>query len=131
MAEESTLTTLRKEIKEQLEDAKRKVDSLTRAYNALSPAEEQEGEYRGMSVWLAVRQFLKRVGKSELNDIVDELTRGGCDLGKYPLRTVSISVGSKPLKNVFRVEKENGRMYVSLYEKGVPPKGTPAKSKKR
>ena len=117
MAEDQSLEDLRNSIKQQLEEARKRVAALEKAYNALSPS-EMESEYRGLRAWVAVRQYLKRVGKASVNDIVDELTHGGADLGRYPLRTISITIGSPHMKKIFKVEQVGNDNVVSLHEKG-------------
>lgn len=127
MAEDNNdLADLRQRVKEELETARNRVAHLERAYEALE-ATGPSNKYSNLSKWVAIRQYLKNVGQATISDIADELQHGGADLGKYPLRTVSVSVNSAHVKNIFKVQKVGGDTIVSLREKGDSSKNPPRK----
>jgi hypothetical protein len=122
MADDQQVQSLLNSLKEQIEATKAKLASLEKAYFALAP-ESREARFRDVRLWIAIRDYLKEVGKSSVHDLVDALKAGGADLGKYPLRSVKLSVVSKHMQDIFEVKKVGNDDVVSLREnRGGPSK---------
>ncbi|HZU09024.1 MAG TPA: hypothetical protein VFA02_03920 [Pseudacidobacterium sp.] len=117
MAEDQKLESLLSNLQEQIEATQAKLASLQKAYDALAPDGSLRTKYRGIRTWVAIREYLREVGSASLHDIVDALLAGGADLGKYPLRTVKISVSSPHMKKLFKAETVGNDEVVTLLER--------------
>jgi hypothetical protein len=74
-------------------------------------------------LWILIRDYLKEKDNEEpLENIVNYLVGQGHDLGKYPLRSVKVTVVSSHMRNVFNVTKlKNGTEMVRLVEGTTGP----------
>jgi hypothetical protein len=62
-------------------------------------------KFVGMRTAEAVSYFLRESGgRASVHEIVSALAEGGASLGRYPLRTVKISVTSPSTRHIFRVD---------------------------
>jgi hypothetical protein len=121
VAQDIDLESLRDATRHQLEKTRQQLAQLERAYAALNPeSDPKAGRYARLRIWMAVREYLREVGKASVTDILDALDRGGARLGKYPLRTVRIALNSPYMKNTFRIETVGNDDVVSLKGEGPP-----------
>jgi hypothetical protein len=74
-------------------------------------------------LWILIRDYLKENGTEEsLDNIVNYLVGQGHNLGKYPIRSVKVTVVSSHMRKVFTVTKlKNGTEMVKLVEGPTAP----------
>jgi hypothetical protein len=111
------------DLKRRINEAQRLIQELKDELRKRDGKTDDAKKLPRIPLWILIRDYLREQDNEEsVDNIVKDLLNAGHDLGKYPLRSVKVTVASSHMRSIFAVTKlESGTEMVKLVEGTAGP----------